>query len=188
MHRRYTSTMAQTNAVKMFTLAVAGWAFATTALAQWQWTEKDGRKVFSDRPPPSDIADKNILKRPSDTVKTSAPANSAGAIAAPGKPAVAASAPGSKASSPKLSGKDAELEAKKKQAEDQETAKKKSEEEAVAKAKADNCERAKSAMATLQSGVRMASVNAKGEREVFDDAMRAAETKRTQDAVASNCK
>jgi hypothetical protein len=33
-------------------------------LAQWQWIDKDGRKVYSDRSPPSDIQEKNILKRP----------------------------------------------------------------------------------------------------------------------------
>lgn len=177
--------MAQTNAVKMFTLAVAGWAFATTALAQWQWTEKDGRKVFSDRPPPSEVADKDISRRPSDSLKTSAQSTT-GAVAT--KPAMAASASATKAASPKLSGKDAELEAKKKQSDEQEAAKKKSEEEAAAKVRADNCERAKAAMATLQSGARMATVNASGEREIFDDAKRAAETRRTQEVVASNCK
>jgi len=34
------------------------------AAAQWQWIDKDGRKVFSDRPPPSDIAPNRILKQP----------------------------------------------------------------------------------------------------------------------------
>ena len=188
MHRRYTSPMAQSNAVKMFTLAVAGWAFATTALAQWQWTEKDGRKVFSDRPPPSEVADKDISRRPSDSLKTSAQGTTGAVGAVATKPAMAASASATKAASPKLSGKDAELEAKKKQSDEQEAAKKKSEEEAAAKVRADNCERAKAAMATLQSGARMATVNASGEREIFDDAKRAAETRRTQEVVASNCK
>ena len=104
------------------------------------------------------------------------------------KPANAASAPAAKASAPKLSGKDAELEAKKKKADEEEAAKKKVEEEKVAKNKAENCTRAKTGLATLQSGVRMSEVNAKGEREVFDDAKRAQETKRAQDVIDSNCK
>ena len=33
------------------------------AMAQWQWLDKDGRKVFSDRPP-QDIAQDKILKQP----------------------------------------------------------------------------------------------------------------------------
>ncbi len=93
-----------------------------------------------------------------------------------------------KASAPKLSGKDAELEAKKKKADDEEAAKKKAEEEKVSKTKAENCERAKTGLATLQSGVRMASVNAKGEREIFDDAKRASETKRVQEVIDDSCK
>ena len=87
-----------------------------------------------------------------------------------------------------MSGKDAELEAKRKKAEEEEAAKKKTEEEKVAKAKAENCERARSSLATLQSGMRMSAVNAKGEREVFDDAKRATESKRTQEIIDSNCK
>jgi hypothetical protein len=174
--------------LKSFTLAVAGGSFALSAFAQWQWVDKDGRKVFSDRSPPAEIQEKNILKRPHGSVRPAPLAEAEAAAAAPSKaagPGVQASA---KAGAPKLSGKDAELEAKKKKAEDEEAAKKKAEEEKVASLNAENCARAKTSMATLQSGVRMASVNAKGEREVFDDARRAAEVKHTQDVMSSNCK
>ncbi|TAG36781.1 MAG: DUF4124 domain-containing protein [Polaromonas sp.] len=164
-------------------LALTGGLFAAPAHAQWQWIEKDGRKMFSDRPPPADIQDKDILRRPQGASRASMAAETATIAAV--KPA---SAPALKASAPKLSGKDAELEAKKKKAEDDEAAKKKADEEKLAKTKAENCERAKSGLATLQSGVRMASVNAKGEREVYDDAKRQAETKRTQEIIDSSCK
>ena len=87
-----------------------------------------------------------------------------------------------------MSGKDAELEARKKKADDEEAAKKKAEEEKIAKAKSENCERGKTGLATLQSGVRMSSVNAKGEREIFDDAKRASETKRAQEVIDASCK
>lgn len=164
-------------------LVLTSGLFAATAFSQWQWVEKDGRKVFSDRSPPAEIQDKDILKRPPGGVRTALVTDATAAAAS--KPA---SAPMLKASAPKLSGKDAELEAKKKKAEDDEAAKKKAEEEKLAKAKAENCERAKGNLATLQSGVRMASVNAKGEREIYDDAKRQAETKRTQDIIDSSCK
>lgn len=164
---------------------------AVTASAQWQWVEKDGRKIFSDRAPPAEIAEKDILKRPPGAARTA----TAPLIVTPGaevvagaKPVAAPAAPASRASAPKLSGKDAGLEAKKKKAEEEEVAKKKAEEEKVAKVKAENCERAKTGLATLQSGVRMASVNAKGEREVFDDAKRALETKRAQEVIDASCK
>jgi hypothetical protein len=164
-------------------LALASGSFAVSAFAQWQWVEKDGRKVFSDRSPPAEVQDKDILKRPAGASRT-APATEVTVTAAV-KPA---SAPMTKASAPKLSGKDAELEAKKKKAEDDEAAKKKADEEKVVKTKAENCERAKSSLATLQSGVRMASVNAKGEREIYDDAKRQTESKRAQDIIDSSCK
>jgi hypothetical protein len=161
--------------------------FATAASAQWQWIEKGGRKIFSDRPPPADIAEKDILKRPPGAAKAAAAALAAES-ASQAKPAAAAPAPASKASTPKLSGKDAELEARKKKTDEEEAAKKKAEEEKVAKAKAENCERAKTGLATLQSGVRMSSINAKGEREIYDDAKRASETARAQEAIDLSCK
>ncbi|SFC56471.1 protein of unknown function [Polaromonas sp. OV174] len=161
-------------------LALACGSFAVTAVAQWQWIDKDGRKVFSDRSPPADIQEKNILKRPGNQKPVAAqPANE--------NPAVAVSAPAAKASAPKLSGKDAQLEAKKKQAEEEEAAKNKAEEDKIAKAKAENCERAKKGLTSLQSGVRISTVNAKGEREFMDDGTRAAETKRIQGITESDC-
>lgn len=178
--QRYTREMTPKPALDILALAFSFSVLAlasTTALAQWQWVEKDGRKIFSDRAPPAEIQDKDILKRPAGTVR--------GAAA----PALtAASAPSLKTSAPKPTGKDAELEAKKKKADDEEAAKKKAEEDKVAVIKADNCERAKTGLATLQSGVRMSSVNAKGEREVFDDAKRDAEIKRTQEVIDASCK
>ena len=162
-----------------------------SASAQWQWVGKDGHKIFSDRAPPADVAERDILKRPPGVIRgTAVPVimtPSAEAVAGV-KPVGAPAAPASRASAPKLSGKDTELEAKKKKAEEDEAAKKKLEEEKVAKTKAENCERAKAGLATLQSGVRMSAVNTKGEREVFDDAKRALETKRAQDVIDSSCK
>lgn len=173
--------------VKNLALTLCLGVVAHSAMAQWQWTDKDGRKVFSDRSPPAEIAEKDILKRPTGATRAAAAASATSATVE-GKTTMTAASTAPKASAPKLSGKDAELEAKKKKAEDDEAAKKKVEEEKNAKAKADNCERGKSGLATLQSGIRMASINAKGEREVFDDAKRAAEVKRAQEVVDSSCK
>ncbi|NMM06797.1 DUF4124 domain-containing protein [Polaromonas sp.] len=172
-------------AFKTLILAIAGASFALTAFAQWQWIDKDNRKVFSDRSPPSDIQQKNILKRPGGASRTAA--------AVPkditAVPAVAvASTPAGMASAPKLPGKDTQLEAKKKQAEDAEAASKKVEEEKIAAAKTENCGRAKRGVASLDSGVRVATTNAKGEREIMDDKSRATETRRLQDIVAADCK
>jgi hypothetical protein len=163
--------------LKPLVLALAAGSFTVAAVAQWQWIDKDGRKVFSDQSPPPDILEKNILKRPASASRAAAPV-----------PVATASASAATASAPKISGKDSELEAKKKKADEEAAAKKKAEEEKVAKAKAEYCDRAKGALTTLQSGVRMSGMNSKGEREVFDDERRALETKRAQESIASNCK
>ena len=166
------------------TLAVASLSacFALPALAQWQWIDNDGKKVFSDRSPPPGTPDKNILRRPGTAPVPAGPPAADGAAAASSAPAAANFA------APKVSGKDAQLEAKKKLADDDTAAKKKNEEEKVAKAKVENCESARRYLTTLDSGVRIASVNAKGEREIMEDAQRAEAKKRTQNIAQSNCK
>lgn len=176
--KRYTATMKMLQILLFSALAGAG----VVASAQWQWIDKDGHKVFSDRAPPADIIDKNILKRPAGR---SAP-SSAMEPAAPADTPVGA--PALPANNGKTSGLDKELEAKKKQAADAESAKRKAEEERVTKAQIDNCARAKQAKASFESGVRISRTNAAGEREFMDDAARAAEQKRIQGIIATDCK
>jgi hypothetical protein len=155
-------------------LAMAAALACSAAAAQWQWVDGSGRKVFSDTPPPPSIPDKDILKR-------------AGAVSA--TPAAANPTPKSEAAppAPQISGRDEQLEAKKKEAEAQEQALKKAQADSVAKARQENCERAKRSKATLDSGVRMATTNAKGEREIMSDAARAAETQRLTEIIRSSC-
>lgn len=151
------------------------------AFAQWQWIDKDGRKVFSDRAPPDDILDKNILKRPAGRAP-SAP------LAQENTGSTEAAAPALPASGSKVATADKELEAKKKQAADAEAAKRKAEEERVTKAKVENCARAKQAKTSFDSGIRIARTNVAGEREIMDDAARAAEAKRIQGVIDTDCK
>lgn len=160
---------------------------AFSAAGQWVWVEKDGRKVYSDRPPASDIPEKNILKQPANRARLPEPtADTAAAPASAASQAAAARPPASAASATRLSGKDKELEGKKKQAEAAEAAKAKAEEEKQAKAKAENCERAKRGLTALKSGIRLQKTNAKGELEYYSDADRAAETTRLE-AATSGC-
>jgi hypothetical protein len=174
---------------------------ATSAFAQWTWLDKDGRKVYSDKAPPAEILDKNIIKRPggqagaANTAANSAAASKAKVITdgvasdeAIAAASGAASAPQAAASAPKLSSVDKELEKKKKEKEDAEAAKKKEEEQRVTKAKIETCARAKTAKTTLDSGVRIGTTNAKGEREVMDDTARAAEAKRVQGIIDTSCR
>jgi hypothetical protein len=164
------------------TLLALACAVPVLSLAQWQWIDKDGRKVFSDQSPPADVPAKNILRRPGSRA---APVESASEA-----PAASAASQAAKASvaAPKLTGKDKDLQEKKKQAETADASKKKALEEEVSKLKADNCERAKRSKATYDSGVRVARMNDKGEREYMDDTARAAETKRLEGIIASDCK
>ncbi|MBX3611367.1 MAG: DUF4124 domain-containing protein [Hydrogenophaga sp.] len=152
---------------------VAGWA-------QWQWIDGSGRKVFSDTAPPASVPEKNILKRPGLVVSP---------VAAPAEPAqAAANSPAAAApAAPQAPTVDKELEAKKKQAEAEEEAKKKAEAERIARLRADNCARARQAKTTIDSGARMATTNAKGEREFIDDKARAAESQRLAAIIRSDC-
>ncbi|MDB5895295.1 MAG: hypothetical protein JWQ88_2826, partial [Rhodoferax sp.] len=151
-------------------LLAASLGLATAASAQWQWTDKDGNKVFSDRAPPSDIPDKNIVRRPGGSRPP--PANAAQiSPAAPGTSSAGdAGLPATAANQPVVKGTDPALEAKKRQADDAEAARKKADEMRVAAARADSCSRSKQAKASFDSGLRIARTNAQGEREVMDDA------------------
>jgi hypothetical protein len=165
--------------MKLLRVTVLGLACAlpSASFAQWQWIDKDGRKVFSDQSPPAEIPARNIIKQPGVKGPAAEPVAPAASQAARPAPAV-----------PKLSGNDQELQEKKKQAAAAEADKNKAHEEQVAKVRAENCERAKLSKASFDSGARIARTNAKGEREYIDDATRAAETKRLAVIIASDCK
>ncbi len=153
----------------------------TTGLAQWQWLDKDGRKVFSDRAPASDVPEKNILKRPAGSAATAS-----NATVKPDQPKATDALLSIGRSEPTELEK--EVAAKKKQAADAAAAKQKSAEEANMQLRIENCARAKQAKATVDSGVRLARASATGEKEVLDDAGRAAETKRIQEVINRECR
>lgn len=171
-------------------ISLAAALLPALACAQWQWIDKDGRKVFSDRSPPADIPARNILRQPGGkAAPVPAEAEAPADVAAPAADAAAKTAAQAKiaANTPKISGKDKALEEKKKLAEQELDAKKKADEEKVARDKADNCDRAKRSMQAYSSGQRIRAPNAKGELEYLTDEQRGAETKRLQDIVA-DCK
>ena len=164
---------------RFFLLAAWCWT-ALSAHAQWQWIDKDGRKVYSDRPPPAEVSEQNILKQPHRRAPAQAPAAQASSA-----PASAPAAAPAKAPAP--SGKDKALEKKKAEAEAQEAAKAQAEEEQRAATRADNCQRARNMRTAYASGQRISQTNAQGERVPVDDAMRAAELQRLDGIIANNC-
>ncbi|MBX3652792.1 MAG: DUF4124 domain-containing protein [Ramlibacter sp.] len=157
--------------LKHHLLGLALW-LPLIASAQWIWIDKDGKKVFSDRPPPAEIPAKSVLKQPD--------AKSARQAIDEGKAQPVAAAP-------KMSGKDKDLMEKKKKLEAAEAEKKAAEDEKIAKAKADNCARATQAKVTYESGVRVAKTNEKGERIILDDSAKDAEIVRIKEIIAQNC-
>ncbi|MBS3018654.1 hypothetical protein DJFAAGMI_01386 [Comamonas sp. PE63] len=140
------------------------------AIAQWQWIDGQGRKVFSDRAPPADIPAKNILRTPGGA-----------------KPAAPVAVPEASAAPSVDKGVDKGLEEQKRKQQEQESAKAQADKLQKEKQRQDNCNRAKQARATLASGRMLSHVNANGERGFMDEATRDAEIKRADAVIASDC-
>ena len=163
----------------VLTLAILGGC--SLSMAQWQWIDKDGRKVFSDRGPPPEVPEKNILRRPGARPVVPEAAETTANTLDASPPAAGASATVAKPVG------DKELESRKKALADAEKSRNKAEGDRLAKVKAENCTRARQAKATLESGARIGRVNASGEREIMDDAARNAESQRLQGIIAADC-
>ena len=155
--------------------AFLGLTLALPASAQWKWRDKAGQTQYSDLPPPPGIPESDILLRPTANATRRAAPPAAAASPASAAPLVAARA------------SDPELEAKRKKAEQDVADKKKAEEAKIAAVKTENCTRARAHLRTIDSGMRVARTNEKGEREILDDLQRAVESKRTREVIASDC-
>jgi len=147
-------------------LCAVGIAFAATALAQqYRWVDKDGKVGYGDTPPPG--AQATPLRPP---------------VAAPAAPPPAARKDGS------MMQLNPEAAFRKRQQERQEKEEKSAKERADAEAKRVNCEQSRASLRSLQSGQRITTINAAGERVFIDDQERAKEIERTQRAVNDWCK
>lgn len=153
---------------------------SANAFAQWQWLDAQGRKVFSDLPPPTQVPADRILQRPGNA----RPA----AIPAPSGPAPAAAAPATPADG---RGVDRELQSRK-IAEEAEAARRQQllvqeQEKKLAQQRQDNCVRARVTLTTLVDGRLVAHTNAQGERAFMNENVRAQERQRAQGIIASDC-
>lgn len=156
---------------KLLALAAA-LAFASGASAQlYKWKDANGRTRYGDTPPPG-----------VDATKLRAPSSSYSPPPAPA--AEAKNAKGEK-KEPPLTPEQAFEKRQKERAEAEQKAEK---ERADAEAKRANCEQAQTQLRTLETGQRIATVNAAGERVFLDDDQRAAAQARAQKAVADWCK
>ncbi len=173
-------TMVRTLAAVLALLAAS--LLSLPAEAQWKWRDKSGHTQYSDLPPPAGTPEQDILLKPVNqksrpSVLQATPAS--GVV-------VAASGAASGVLTPRSV--EPELEVKRKKQEADAAAKVKADEARVAAARADNCSRAKGQLATLDSGIRIARSNEKGEREILDDKQRADEVKHTRDTIATDCR
>jgi mRNA-degrading endonuclease toxin of MazEF toxin-antitoxin module len=149
---------------------------AAAQAANWKYRDAQGRIVVSDLPPPAGVQDKDILERPTVVVRRAAAPTAAASAAATAAPTTVAQ------------GSDPELEARRKKAASEQEQKQKVEQEKDAAQRAENCSRAKSHLAALGDGLRIARTNDKGEREILDDKGRAEEMQRSRQVIASDCK
>ena len=147
--------------------------------AQWKWRDAQGQITVSDRPPPRDIPEKDVLARPEPAQRRAG---------APTAAASAASAPAAGGTAASRTPLDAEVEARRRATEQEAAAKARAEEQRLAHQRAENCRRARAHMAALESGQRLARVNDKGEREVMDDKARADEIRAAREVIASDCR
>jgi hypothetical protein len=145
--------------------------------AQWLWRNKDGQLNASDRPPPRDIPDKDIIGRPVPEARRMGQAAATAALAVASTPS--ASAP---------TALEREVQARKRAADQEQAAKAKADEERQGTQRAENCRSARGHLIALESGQRIARTNEKGEREILDDKGRADEIRRAREVIASDCR
>lgn len=133
-----------------------------------KWVDENGKVHYSDQPPPANVTAKTLRSAPgpadtSDTAASSAPA------------------------APKtIAEREAELK-KAKQAK-KEAADKAAKEQVAAETAKTNCAAAQQNLRTLQSGMRMVEVDAKGERSYLSDEQRQQRITNVQNDISKFCK
>ena len=147
---------------------------SAAAHAQYSWIDAKGVRHFSDRPPPPSIPPHKILKAPG---RAALPA-----YAAPAEPAAAADAPAPAKGPRTLAQREEEYLVRNKLREEQE--KKNLAEARRRRDLAEHCRDAQEMRAQVESGVRIAKFDAKGERSFMTDEERAAQLARVNRALA----
>jgi hypothetical protein len=148
-------------------------AVAAGAAAQaYRWVDKDGKVRYGDTPPPGTKA--TPLNVPQGS----------GANVVPAAPDAAAKG----ANKGPLTPADQEKEYRKRQAEAQKAAAKSEQEQRDAQVRIDNCNRAQTALRTLESGQRVMITDKQGERYYLNDEEIAKQTAVAQQQVSDWCK
>ncbi len=149
--------------IRLLVFLAAALLAASGFAQQYKWVDKDGKVRYGDMPPP-------------------------GVRATPLKPPSGATPPPAAAGKKDEKPLTPEQAFQKRQKDQQDQAAKADKASAEAETKRVNCELARANLRQLQSGERMATTNAAGERVYLDDAQRARDTERVQKAVSDWCK
>jgi Domain of unknown function (DUF4124) len=158
---------------KLLVIALAV-AFSSLVSAQaYKWIDKNGHVQYGDTPP-GDAQKVTRLKPPPPGMASTPAPDAAAKKEGAGKDKDKALTP--------------EQAFQKRQQERADADQKAAKERAEADTRRTNCEQAQANLRQLQSGARVASVNAAGERVFVDDDQRAREIERAQKAVADWCK
>lgn len=153
--------------MKRVLVVIAALAFSAGVAAQmYKWKDKDGKVRYGDTPPPG-----------AETTRIRGPAGAP----PPAAPEANKEAQNEKPLTP-------EQAFRKRQEERQAADDKAAKERAQADEKQTNCAQAQTQLRLLESGQRIASVNAAGERVFMDEDQRAREMARAQKAAADWCK
>jgi len=151
--------------MKRTLLLVAVLFVATPLHAQYKWTDKNGKIQYGDTPPPG---------------------VNASAMRAPSAPA-SAPAPAAEAKGKPLTPAEQEAAFRKRQIDAAKEQEKQAQAAQDAAAKKENCSRAQQYLRTLESGQRIARVDAKGERYYLEDAQISQETANARTQVQQWC-
>ena len=146
-------------------------ASANSSGAINKWVDSDGNVHYSDHPPSVESTSK--ILRSSTNADTTADPSSLTAASAPATPKT-------------LAEKEAEL--RKIQKAKQEAADKTAKEQANAETSKINCSNAQQNLRTLQSGARMAEIDANGERTFIEEAQRQERITKAQQDIITYCK
>jgi len=165
-----------------FTLFICLTCFAATnALAQWQWIDEYGRNTYSDRPPPTHIPEKNILKAPTSWAH-SISVDTLPKADRPVEPVTTTPPPPKEVSAQDL--QQQKQEAARQAAEEKQ---KKEEQAKFLRQRQENCARTQAALRTLQADVPLAQISPDGQRTTMSDLQRQQDIRRAQEIMARDC-
>jgi flagellar motility protein MotE (MotC chaperone) len=148
-----------------FLLILLMLASANTFAAISKWVDVQGQVHYSDQPPPPEAK--------AETLRSASNSEGTAGTSAPAVPKTIA---------------EREAELKKAQQAKQAAADQAAQKQTAADAVKANCANAQQNLRTLQAGVRMVEVDAKGERSYIDDTQRQQRIEKAQQEISNLCK